>query len=105
MIDCSAQVYFVVMRNFLPVRTWLAFDLKGATANRRALAARFLHRIGARAEQDGCAYGTLRDWEWLDIAMCRPSPPVTPHPPPHPLPILTRIHPRPPPQVSRRDGQ
>ena len=96
MIDCSAQVYFVVMRNFLPVRTWLAFDLKGATANRRALAARFLHRIGARAEQDGCAYGTLRDWEWLDIAMCRPSPPVTRHPPSS-TPSTSHPHPHTPP--------
>ena len=34
----SGKVYFVVMRNFLPVRSWLTFDLKGATANRRALA-------------------------------------------------------------------
>ena len=45
-----SQVYFVVMRNFLPVRTWLSFDLKGATANRRALAARFLHEVHAAAD-------------------------------------------------------
>ena len=65
------QVYFVVMRNFLPVRAWLTFDLKGATANRRALAARFLHGVHAAADAatGGVAYGTLRDWEWLDIAM------------------------------------
>ena len=66
----SGKVYFVVMRNFLPVRSWLTFDLKGATANRRALAAKFLHQIHAGADpRGGAAYGTLRDWEWLDIAM------------------------------------
>ena len=59
------------MRNFLPVRAWLTFDLKGATANRRALAARFLHGVHAAADPatGSVAYGTLRDWEWLDIAM------------------------------------
>jgi hypothetical protein len=59
------------MRNFLPVRAWLTFDLKGATANRRALAARFLHGVHAAADpaMGSVAYGTLRDWEWLDIAM------------------------------------
>eukprot|EP00928_Gymnodinium_smaydae_P027322 TRINITY_DN21170_c0_g1_i1.p1 TRINITY_DN21170_c0_g1~~TRINITY_DN21170_c0_g1_i1.p1 ORF type:complete len:1067 (+),score=206.70 TRINITY_DN21170_c0_g1_i1:123-3203(+) len=66
----SGKVYFVVMRNFLPVKQWLTFDLKGATANRRALSARFLHRIHAGADpRGGAAYGTLRDWEWMDIAM------------------------------------
>jgi len=57
------------MRNFLPVTPWLVFDLKGATANRRALSARLLHEIDARAPVGGSSYGTLRDWEWLDIAM------------------------------------
>jgi len=64
---CSGEVYFVVMRNFLPVKPWLLFDLKGATANRRALKAEQLHESnlgGADAR-----YGTLRDWEWMDIAM------------------------------------
>jgi 1-phosphatidylinositol-4-phosphate 5-kinase len=66
----AGAVYFVVMRNFLPVRPWLAFDLKGATANRRALAAKLLHEMNAGAiANGGVAYGTLRDWEWLDIAM------------------------------------
>lgn len=66
----SARVYFVVMRNFLPVKCWLAFDLKGATANRRALAANLLHRAHAGADpRGGAVYGTLRDWEWMDIAM------------------------------------
>ena len=41
----SGKVYFVVMANFVPVRPWLNFDLKGATANRRALATRFLHEL------------------------------------------------------------
>ena len=31
--------------NFVPVKPWLSFDLKGATANRRALATRFLHEL------------------------------------------------------------
>jgi len=68
----SAKVYFIVMRNLLPVHTWLTFDLKGATANRRALAAHHLHEVQhfTRIEQaSGKAYGTLRDWEWMDIAM------------------------------------
>jgi len=63
----SGQVYFVVMRNFLPVSSWLVFDLKGATANRRALAAKSLHQQTGR--RGGSAYGTLRDWEWMDTAM------------------------------------
>jgi hypothetical protein len=62
------------MRNYLPVRAWLTFDLKGATANRRALAAHALHRIhqharGPSGAGASAAYGTLRDWEWLDVAM------------------------------------
>ena len=57
------------MRNFLPARPWLVFDLKGATANRRALATRFLHQLGQGTRSGGTAYGTLRDWEWMDIAM------------------------------------
>jgi len=83
----SGKVYFVVMANFVPVRPWLAFDLKGATANRRTLAARSLHRLagadvdevsgtpGAAGSAPGRrvkkqpAYGTLKDWEWMDIAM------------------------------------
>jgi len=59
----SGKVYFVVMRNFLPVQNWLTFDLKGATANRRALSQRSFE---VRTTQ---SYGTLRDWEWMDIAM------------------------------------
>lgn len=66
----SGRVYFVVMRNFLPVRQWLTFDIKGATANRRALAADLLHQIHAGEDpRGGAAWGTLRDWEWMDIAM------------------------------------
>jgi len=68
----ASRVFFVVMRNFLPVHMWLAFDLKGATANRRALAAESLlqwqdSRVPKGTGSDG--YGTLRDWEWMDIAM------------------------------------
>ena len=33
----AGKVYFVVMKNLMPVQPWLSFDLKGATANRRAL--------------------------------------------------------------------
>jgi len=72
----SGKVYFVVMRNFLPVRQWLTFDLKGATANRRALDPKVLHSIHA-GEDPRCqtAWGTLRDWEWMDISMvCDLSP-------------------------------
>jgi len=66
----SGKVYFVVMRNFCPIRQWLTFDLKGATANRRALAATELHQIHAGEDpRGGAAWGTLRDWEWMDIAM------------------------------------
>ena len=85
----SGKVYFVVMANFVPVRPWLAFDLKGATANRRTLAARSLHRLAgadvdevsgggtpgaagsapSRRVKKQAAYGTLKDWEWMDIAM------------------------------------
>jgi len=68
----ASRVFFVVMRNFLPVHMWLAFDLKGATANRRALAAQtLLQRRDERAlkKRDSNGYGTLRDWEWMDIAM------------------------------------
>lgn len=61
----SRRVYFVVMRNFLPAKTWLVFDLKGATANRRALTEGSLFKAKGKATN----YGTLRDWEWLDIAM------------------------------------
>jgi len=64
----SRKVYFVVMRNFLPADMWLVFDLKGATANRRALAEDFLYRKGEEGSSKR-SYGTLRDWEWLDIAM------------------------------------
>jgi len=69
---CSGRVYFVVMRNFLPVKPWLVFDLKGATANRRALAAHLLDEINmgaGGADGQHAIYGTLRDWEWMDIAM------------------------------------
>jgi len=66
----SSDVYFLVMRNFLPVQCWLTFDLKGATANRRALKEELLHRVHAGADpRGGAVYGTLRDWEWMDIAM------------------------------------
>ena len=93
----SGKVYFVVMRNFQPVKPWLAFDLKGATANRRALAARDLHRLsdmhrrasgggnsgggggggsggsdrggGVEESSSRPSYRTLMDWEWMDIAM------------------------------------
>lgn len=60
----SRRVYFVVMRNFLPEKMWLTFDLKGATANRRALTENVLYKTEGLASS-----GTLRDWEWLDIAM------------------------------------
>mmetsp|Transcript_57354 Transcript_57354/g.166524 ORF Transcript_57354/g.166524 Transcript_57354/m.166524 type:complete len:926 (+) Transcript_57354:133-2910(+) len=66
----SGKVYFVVMRDFLPVPQWLTFDLKGAVTNRRALAAGMLHQIHAGEDpRGGAAWGTLRDWEWVDIAM------------------------------------
>lgn len=127
----SGKVYFVVMRNFMPARPWLVFDLKGATANRRGLAASKLHQVrndddvareqasapvsssvgssfsagvdgvaallsprrqsssnglsngsstsvgapagsgnsGQRVTSSQVAYPTLRDWEWMDIAM------------------------------------
>mmetsp|Transcript_134115 Transcript_134115/g.388229 ORF Transcript_134115/g.388229 Transcript_134115/m.388229 type:complete len:776 (-) Transcript_134115:117-2444(-) len=67
---CSGKVHFVVMRDFLPVRTWLTFDLKGAVMNRRALQENLLY--GQQARQDPrarSAWGTLRDWEWMDTAM------------------------------------
>lgn len=66
----AGKVYFVVMRNFMPVKSWLTFDLKGATANRRALAPHRLHQVNPGENPgDGAAYGTLRDWEWMDTAM------------------------------------
>ena len=61
----SGKVYFVVMRNFFPVRPQLSFDLKGATANRRALKTWELHQTNTAAG----LYSTLRDWEWMDIGM------------------------------------
>ena len=61
----SGKVYFVVMRNFFPVRPQLSFDIKGATANRRALQTWELHQTNTVAG----LYGTLRDWEWMDIGM------------------------------------
>lgn len=90
------RIYFVVMRNFVPVSPHLVFDLKGATANRRALASSKLLRLGPAAPERGwpeassvhapgadsgvaaprrqrpkhhSRYATLRDWEWLDVAM------------------------------------
>lgn len=69
------------MENFSPVRPWLVFDLKGATANRRALDSRQLHSDERHSDERHCetgghgagdsstSWGTLRDWEWLDIAM------------------------------------
>jgi len=61
----AGKVYFVVMRNFFPIRPQLCFDLKGATANRRALNAWQLHQSNTVAGM----YDTLRDWEWMDIGM------------------------------------
>ena len=61
----SGKVYFVVLRNFFPVRPQLSFDLKGATANRRALKTWELHQTNTVAG----LYATLRDWEWMDIGM------------------------------------
>lgn len=61
----AGKVYFVVMRNFFPIRPQLCFDLKGATANRRALKAWQLHQSNTVAGM----YDTLRDWEWMDIGM------------------------------------
>ena len=61
----SGKVYFVVMRNFFPIRPQLSFDLKGATANRRALKTWELHQTNTVAGK----YATLRDWEWMDIGM------------------------------------
>jgi hypothetical protein len=61
----SGKVYFVVLRNFFPVRPQLSFDLKGATANRRALKTWELHQTNTVAG----LYSTLRDWEWMDIGM------------------------------------
>jgi len=65
----SAQVHFCVMRNFLPVKMWMIFDLKGATANRRALTANVLLASTKNTTQNASGYGTLRDWEWMDTAM------------------------------------
>lgn len=63
----SRKVYFVVMRNVFPVKMWLTFDLKGATVNRRALAENILYK--KKGEDLKVDFGTLRDWEWLDVAM------------------------------------
>ena len=52
----AGKVYFVVMTNLMPVPPWLLFDLKGATANRRGLAARYLHQEG-RADDNPRAAG------------------------------------------------
>ena len=62
----SGKVYFVVMRNCFPAPPQLSFDLKGATANRRALQTWELH--GTASHRTG-RYGTLRDWEWMDTGM------------------------------------
>ena len=73
------------------MKLWLTFDLKGATANRRTLAARDLHQTAvgevAASGSGSCrcsgsasassapsggghpSHGTLKDWEWMDIAM------------------------------------
>jgi hypothetical protein len=61
----AGKVYFVVMRNFFPLRPQMSFDLKGATANRRALKTWELHQTSTVAGM----YSTLRDWEWMDIGM------------------------------------
>lgn len=63
--ELAGKVYFVVMRNFFPIRPQLSFDLKGATANRRALKTWELHQTNTVAG----LYSTLRDWEWMDIGM------------------------------------
>lgn len=63
--ELASKVYFVVMRNFFPIRPQLSFDLKGATANRRALKTWELHQTNTVAG----LYSTLRDWEWMDIGM------------------------------------
>lgn len=68
----AGKVYFVVMRNFFPVRPQLSFDLKGATANRRALSTWQLHQVASVASK----YNTLRDWEWMDIGMTTDLEPV-----------------------------
>ena len=62
----SGKVYFVVMRNCFPAPPQLSFDLKGATANRRALQTWELH--GTASARTG-RYCTLRDWEWMDTGM------------------------------------
>lgn len=63
--ELAGKVYFVVMRNFFPLRPQMSFDLKGATANRRALNTWELHQTSTVAGM----YSTLRDWEWMDIGM------------------------------------
>ncbi len=53
------------MSNFFPSKPQLSFDLKGATANRRALAAAAFYTPSLSAG----TVSTLRDWEWMDIGM------------------------------------
>lgn len=85
----AGEICFVVMRNFIPAQPWLIFDLKGATAHRRALSThprtRFTHshtlstnsnalstHLGGSTEDPGTNLDfrtTLRDWEWMDTAM------------------------------------
>ena len=57
------KIYFVVMKNFLPAKMHMAFDLKGCTFKRRALNENQLNTsLSGKV-------ATLRDWEWMDIAM------------------------------------
>lgn len=62
----SSKVIFVVMRNFLPTKMWMTFDLKGNTMRRRVLSKRALFGDGEPVPDE---YGTLRDWECLDANM------------------------------------
>jgi len=65
-VDDSAgkqKIYFVVMKNFLPTKMHMAFDLKGCTFKRRAL-----NENQLSANLSG-KVATLRDWEFMDIAM------------------------------------
>jgi len=59
----AERMYFVVMKNFLPVKMHMAFDLKGCTFKRRAL------KEGQMSRTLKGKVATLRDWEWMDIAM------------------------------------
>ena len=62
------KVYFVVMRNFLPVKMQYKFDLKGATFKRNALTNQQMHKELLAKQQ--C---TLLESEWMDAMVCRSS--------------------------------